>query len=232
MPISKRKLAANRANAQKSTGPTSAAGLETSSQNRRTHGLCGKFVVLANESQEMFDELFAAFVEVEQPANPIEHELVLRMAQQRWLSNRAIGYQNACFTVQPTTEDNIQTRTRSVAVNAELDRFLRYLASSDRAYARAAAELARRKKARELEARGFESQKRAEAKQEQQKADREQREKRQQAEEKRREQQHQQKTELHSLRVAIAQADFELKAYKVFDRNPNFTPPGVLKSAA
>ena len=227
-----KQLAANRANAQKSTGPTSAAGLEKSSQNRRTHGLCGEFVVLANESQEMFDELFAAFLEVEQPANPIEHELVLRMAQQRWISNRAIGYQNACFTVQPATEENIQTGTRSVAVNHELDRHLRYLASSDRAYARAAAELAKRQKARRLAEIGFESQKRAAEKHEQEKAHREEREKRQQAEEKRREQRQNQRNELHPMRVCTAQADFELKAYKVFDKNPNFTPPGVLKSAA
>ena len=61
MGISKRKLAANRANAQKSTGPTSVSGVATSSQNRRTHGLCGKFVVLPNESQELFDELLTAF---------------------------------------------------------------------------------------------------------------------------------------------------------------------------
>ena len=167
MPISARKLAANRANAKKSTGPTSAAGLEKSSQNRRTHGLCGKFAVLANESQELFDELLDAFVETEQPANPIEYELVVRMAQQRWLSSRAIAYQNACFEVLPETEENRRNHTKNVAINVELDRHLRYLAASDRAYARASAELARRKKDRELQARGFESQKRAEAKHEQ-----------------------------------------------------------------
>ena len=232
MSISARKLAANRANAQKSTGPASVSGLEKSSQNRRTHGLCGKFTVLANESQEMYDELLAAFLETEQPANPIEYELVVRMAQQRWLSSRAIAYQNGCFEVFPETAENRREGNRTVAIDTCLDRYLRYLASSDRAYARASAELARRKKERQLEARGFESQKRAEAQHEQQKADREAREIHHQREEKRREECHQQRNELHSYRVVIAQADFELKSYRVFDRNPNFTPPGVMKSAA
>ncbi len=57
MAISKRKLAANRANAQKSTGPRSTIGKQTVSQNSRKHGLCGAFKVLEGESQAGYDGL-------------------------------------------------------------------------------------------------------------------------------------------------------------------------------
>jgi hypothetical protein len=49
----------------------------------------------------------------------------------------------------------------------ELDKFLRYQTTHDRAYARAAAELAKRRKERATQERGFVSQKRLEKKEKQ-----------------------------------------------------------------
>ena len=219
----KKQIAANRANAKKSTGPTSKAGLEKSSQNRRNHGLCGQFKVLENEPQGDFDELLAAFIEAEQPADAVEHELVVRMAQQRWMSDRAVRLQNACFLVVPDSLEiaNDGSKSDQLAINKDLDKYLRYQASSDRAYQRAAADLAKRKKARQLEKNGFESQKRAEA-----------REIRAEAQEIRRQERHRRQNNFDDVKLANAKLDFELKAQRILDQNPNLTPPRAMKSAA
>ena len=228
-----KQIAANRANSQKSTGPTSAAGVQASSQNRRTHGLCGDFLVLSFEDQERFNTLLERFVAIEQPADDIERELVLKMARHTWQSNRASQMQESVIAPEPRTQEQEKTGHAPIAVNVQgLETYLRYQTHHDRSYQRAAAELAKRQKTRQLEKIGFESQKRAEEKHEQQKAQCAAREMRAQAEEKRREQRQQKRDDLHPMRVCIAQAEFELKSYKVFDRNPNFTPPGVMTSAA
>ena len=48
---------ANRENAQHSTGPNTEEGKEISSFNRFKHGLCGRFVMIAGESQQDFNRL-------------------------------------------------------------------------------------------------------------------------------------------------------------------------------
>ena len=55
--ISPEKLAANRANAQHSTGPLTEPGKARVAGNARTHGLCGKDVLLPGESKEEFFQL-------------------------------------------------------------------------------------------------------------------------------------------------------------------------------
>jgi hypothetical protein len=55
-PISEKKLAANRRNSQKSTGPRTERGKAVSSMNGCVHGRRAKRAVLPGESQEEFDE--------------------------------------------------------------------------------------------------------------------------------------------------------------------------------
>ena len=162
MPISKRKLEANRRNAQKSSGPTSAVGKARAAQNRISHGLCGKFYVLESESQDDYNDLLERFMKAENPIDDVERELVAKMARHTWMSERAVRLQNACFRPQPRTEQEKEGYA-NIAVRSDLDLYLRYQTTNDRAYARAAAELAKRRKERQLAERGFESQKRAAA---------------------------------------------------------------------
>ena len=104
MPISKRKLEANRRNAQKSSGPVTPIGKAKSAQNRISHGLCGKFFVLESESQEDYNDLLERFMKAEQPVDDVERELVAKMARHTWMSERAVRLQDACFLPQPRTE--------------------------------------------------------------------------------------------------------------------------------
>jgi hypothetical protein len=160
---SKRQLAANRANAQKSTGPTSAAGKEAASQNAFKHGLCGKFHVLSCEDQSEYDDLFNGFMETEKPVDDVERQLVIKMARHTWLSERALRCQEACFLIQPQTPEQEANRKDGVAVRSDLEMYLRYQAAHDRAYQRASNELTKRRNERRKDENGFVSQKRAEA---------------------------------------------------------------------
>ena len=163
MPTPKQ-IEANRLNSLKSCGPKSPQTKAKVSQNRRTHGLCGKFSVLACESQERFDSLVAALIEAEQPADASEVELVVKMAEHSWRARRALRLQDACFEMEEVTQRDLQTGQRGITVNAlNLETAMRYHTLHDRAYRRAAQELMERKKQRHLAEIGFERKKQAAA---------------------------------------------------------------------
>jgi hypothetical protein len=211
---STRKLEANRSNSQKSTGPRTAAGRETVSQNHTIHGLCGSFRVLPSENQAEYDDLVERFMQAENPADDVELELVCKMARHTWLSERALRFQEACFLFQPQTPEQKTGDRHSVGVMKDIDVYLRYQAHHDRAYQRAASELAKRRKDRALAERGFESQKRAEAEAE------------------RREERQNQRNELHPYKVATAKLRLDHQRERTFKANSIIQPPDVDQFAA
>ncbi|HZS54236.1 MAG TPA: hypothetical protein VFA65_07515 [Bryobacteraceae bacterium] len=198
MAVSQRQLAANRANAQKSTGPRTDAGKEKVAQNALKHGLCGNFQVLSCEDQQQYDDFFQRFLQTENPADDVERELVAKMARHTWLSERAMRCQEGCFLVQPQTPEDQQQNTAGIAVRTDLEMYVRYQAAQDRAYSRASAELARRRNERAKVENGFVSQQRREA-----------REIRAQAEEERRRAREKRRAEKHVLDMAIRKARLE-----------------------
>ena len=163
MQISERKIEANRQNALKSTGPQSAETKEKVSQNRLVHGLRGRFKVLKSENQQEFDDMLASYMQSEQPVDDIERDLVIKMARHTWLSDRAVRFQDACFLEEPETAEDIAAGTSRIAVRKDIDVYVRYQTANDRAFARAAAELAKRRKERQSKEVGFERQKLAQA---------------------------------------------------------------------
>ncbi len=78
----------NRANAQYSTGPTSAAGKASSSKNSFRHGLYSKQLILPGEDPAEFDELRGTLRNEHQPANTTEEILVDELAQHFWRMRR------------------------------------------------------------------------------------------------------------------------------------------------
>jgi hypothetical protein len=88
MPISDAKLAANRANALHSTGPTTDHGKATSSQNATTHGLTGGPVVLPTEDITEFQFFSTAIIESLAPENALEREFAEIVAQAQWRLKR------------------------------------------------------------------------------------------------------------------------------------------------
>jgi hypothetical protein len=181
MSISEAKLQANRENAQKSSGPRSAFGRARAAQNAMKHGLCSAFCVLESESQEEYNDLLQRFINTEKPADDVENELVARMARETWMSERAVRCQSGCFVHEPQSKELWAESKQAITVKfRELEKFTRYQTAHDRAYDRAAAALAKHRKERLAEQRGFVSQQRAEAaevRKEKQEARREKREK-------------------------------------------------------
>lgn len=147
--LSAAQLAANRSNAQASTGPKTAEGKAASSQNSLRHGLTGSnFVVLAWETQGDYDQLLADLRSEHKPSTPTEHLLVDAMAKHRWLAERAASLQELCFD---------DARPGHCAATL-LSTYLRYQAHHERAFHKSLNELLKLRRERQREHDGFVSQ--------------------------------------------------------------------------
>ena len=86
---SDRQTAANRRNAQRSTGPRTEEGKERVSRNPLKHGLSAvKHVVLDHEDKAAFEALLEAMIEDFVPQTALETELVTRIAALTWRLRR------------------------------------------------------------------------------------------------------------------------------------------------
>ena len=82
-------ILANRVNAQHSTGPVTAAGIENCKHNATKHGLSGKQIVVKGEDFAAYVELHASLIDTYRPANELEAMLVESIAQSYWRLQRA-----------------------------------------------------------------------------------------------------------------------------------------------
>ena len=71
------KLAANRSNAQRSTGPTTEAGKKAASRNATRHGLTDKHIVIQGENPEAYEAL-RRFVSQKAGKPKSPHRLICR----------------------------------------------------------------------------------------------------------------------------------------------------------
>ena len=97
-PISERRLAANRVNAQLSTGPRTPEGKAVSSLNAVKTGLCGRAVLLADEEEaadyrEHVERVYTWW----KPANVEEHALVQALADTQWRLESIPGLESALY---------------------------------------------------------------------------------------------------------------------------------------
>ncbi|MDQ6676748.1 MAG: hypothetical protein M3Z09_05580 [Acidobacteriota bacterium] len=90
-------LSANRANAQKSTGPRTPEGKQRSSANAFKHGLCSSQVVLPCESREEYDQLHEELMHDIKPQSTLEDLIVERLVTATWLSRRAVACMQDAF---------------------------------------------------------------------------------------------------------------------------------------
>src|SRR5713226_8115722 len=82
------KLAANRRNAQKSTGPRTPEGKARVRLNALKHGLTAKQAPITPEEAAEFDTLLADFRSDLRPTNPLEDSRVLEIATSLWHMRR------------------------------------------------------------------------------------------------------------------------------------------------
>jgi len=148
-----KQTAANRENAQHSTGPTSQEGLEASSWVAAwRHGLAVKdherFSLLIDENREKFDELQQRLNDEHLPTSETEVLFVRHMAQSEWLRARALRLQN----------DLLEDNGKNVDP-AKLAIFIRYQTTHERNFHRSVKELLTFRQQRRNTEIGFESQK-------------------------------------------------------------------------
>jgi hypothetical protein len=124
-------IAANRANAQHSTGPRTDAGKLRASQNALRHGLCAGIPIMHDEDDGSGDQILDALREEFQPVGPTEEILVYKMAEHFYYGKRASYLLSDELTYNDHNEDNAR----------EIGLMMRYHAQSDRGYYRALTEL-------------------------------------------------------------------------------------------
>ena len=79
---------ANRENAKQSTGPRTPEGKACSSKNALKHGLLAEDSVIPGEDPGDFDRHLTLFEDTYNPANYVERELVLQIADSAWRMRR------------------------------------------------------------------------------------------------------------------------------------------------
>src|SRR6202049_3396285 len=103
------RAAVNKANAQHSTGPRTAAGKQRSSLNALRHGLTGQTVVLPTEDHSAYQRHSHSFLDEYQPNGATETQLVQSLIDASWRINRVAAIETNLFSLGITEmEDRIR----------------------------------------------------------------------------------------------------------------------------
>jgi hypothetical protein len=97
--LSDKQLAANRANAQLSTGPKSEEGKRRSSLNARRHNLTGQVTAMTEEDRMAHDAFAEALIESMAPEGALELQLAQRIATDSWRLNRSSAIEENIFAL-------------------------------------------------------------------------------------------------------------------------------------
>jgi hypothetical protein len=96
----------NRANAQHSTGPKTAAGKSQSSLNALRHGLTGQLVVMPTEDLQAYQRHLTSFTDEYHPKGATEAHLVQALADTSWRLNRVAALEANLLTLAAAREPN------------------------------------------------------------------------------------------------------------------------------
>jgi hypothetical protein len=154
-----KQTAANRLNAQKSTGPRTPEGRAAVRLNGVKHGLTAETIVLKGESQADFTNLLDSLETEHDPASPTEEALVVQLAMATWRLRRLYHAEAGFYAFKlKDTADNRKDLKLDDAEhmgliadwnNKTLDMFNRQEGRLERSFYRALHELQRLRKERE-----------------------------------------------------------------------------------
>lgn len=135
--ISPQRLAANRRNAQRSTGPKTAAGKAISSWNSLQHGLLSKRLVeSSDQKKEQFSQFLASAQQDLEPVGALEQLLVEKIAHEYW----RLGIAARCETQEFTKSSPF---AYTPYANTPIGRILRYQTTINRQLFQAISQLER-----------------------------------------------------------------------------------------
>ena len=107
---------ANRANAEKSTGPKSPEGKQRSRINAFRHGLTGQICVLTAEDSEAFARHCRGIHDSLHPRGPLETDITQSIADDRWRLARAKALENSIFALGLENQESLSTGNSEVDV--------------------------------------------------------------------------------------------------------------------
>jgi hypothetical protein len=93
-------IIANQANAQRSTGPSTAKGRQTSSANATSHGLTSRSAVLPGEDPGEYALFHRSFDDRYLPQNMIEQKMVTELADLEWRLRRVSDVEAKLLNVE------------------------------------------------------------------------------------------------------------------------------------
>jgi hypothetical protein len=115
MSISAVQLIANQNNAKKSTGPVTAQGKQTVSNNALKHGVFSKTLILTDEEPDEYKSLLDQLLLELHPSGLLEQTLVERIALTLWRQKRLVRAETA------NIESGRSAKQIAFAVNQELE---------------------------------------------------------------------------------------------------------------
>ena len=116
MSTTEQRLAANRINAQSSTGPVTARGKSIAARNATRHGLLSTRLLLNDEDASEFQHLLGELMGSLRPTDAVERLLVERIAVTVWRQQRLVRAETAKLTLA------CQPIKIAGAVSSELER--------------------------------------------------------------------------------------------------------------
>jgi hypothetical protein len=96
---SDRQIAANRLNAQKSTGPKTEAGKQHSRRNTLRHGLTAETIFNVLEDPADYEAFETGIRGAYQPRTAVEHELISRLASLLWRLRRSTAIESGLLQI-------------------------------------------------------------------------------------------------------------------------------------
>ena len=134
MTVSAAKLAANRANAQLSTGPKTPDGKARVAKNALRHGLTSKDLIVAEDEREEFDSLRAGLLAEVSPETTLETLLFEQLLQAAWNLRRIRRLEAQLYdgVTDPLADGALETKINTLA---------RHQARHERSFHRALREL-------------------------------------------------------------------------------------------
>src|ERR1700749_3344602 len=113
--ITKKQLAANRRNAQRSTGPKTEEGKKIAALNARRHNLTGQVTAMTDADRIMHDAFSAAMVESLAPEGAMETQLAQRIAPDSWRLNRISAVEDNLFALGHSAKsDEMETQDSEI----------------------------------------------------------------------------------------------------------------------
>jgi hypothetical protein len=97
MPVSEAQLAANQANAPKSTGPRTPEGKSISRLNGITHRVTQQVMIMPEPQMQAYLDFHKEQQEAHKPADPIERQMVQTVIDTQWRMNCARAWEMSLF---------------------------------------------------------------------------------------------------------------------------------------